>query len=120
VNKSQQGKTGEEEACRFLQSQGYKLLARNYRTRHAEIDIIARDRDCLCFVEVRSKHDCGFGSPEESVDRKKRHRVALAATQYLKDNKLLDAKARFDVVAICAEPAEIKLYKNAFELEEES
>jgi len=116
VNKSLLGTQSEEAAARFLRSRGYRLLQRNYRTRFAEIDIIARDGDTLCFVEVRSKNTPGF-EPAESIDLRKRRKIGRAAVQYLKEHDLLDHRARFDVV--CVRDGQGQLIKDAFDLEED-
>lgn len=113
------GRAGEERAVRFLESAGYRIVARNYRALGAEIDIIARHRDVICFVEVRSRNTRAFGSSAESVTRDKRARISRAAVQYLKEKGFLERKARFDVVCIdgAGEPSGIRLITNAFELE---
>lgn len=116
MNKSLLGAQSEEIAARFLRSRGYRLVLRNYRARFGEIDIIARDGDTLCFVEVRSKNAPGF-DPAESIDARKRRRIGRAAVQYLKENGLLEHPARFDVVCIRGGAGE--LIKNAFDLEED-
>jgi putative endonuclease len=114
------GCQGEEEAVRFLKHKGYKILARNYRTRFAEIDIIARDKDALCFVEVKTRLSGCFGEPEEAIDKRKQSKISLAAMFFLKENGLLDARARFDVVSVRSFKGtwKIELLKNAFEIEE--
>ncbi|MGE5308374.1 MAG: YraN family protein [Deltaproteobacteria bacterium] len=116
MNRSQQGREGEERASRFLEEQGYRIVRRNYRTRSAEIDIIADDRGTTCFVEVRSKGSDAYGSAEESITRAKRRKISAAAVQYLKETGKLDSSARFDVVSISGTAAP-ELFKNAFELE---
>jgi putative endonuclease len=69
--KKDKGKIGEDIAVKFLSRKGYKILKRNYRYGHGEIDIIAMDKDVLIFVEVRMKFSDKFGSPEDSVTIKK-------------------------------------------------
>lgn len=118
-NKRVLGSTGEDGAARFLGAQGYAIVRRNYRTRFAEIDIIALDKGVICFVEVRSRSLEGFEAAGESVDGLKRRRLTLAATQYLKEQGKLEARARFDVVLVSTAGArpEYKLIQNAFEPE---
>ena len=94
------GESGEEMACRELGARGYAILARRYRTRHGEIDIIARDADTIVFVEVRVKTTAEFGSAAESVTPWKQRRVVAMAVDYLARNRLTDRPCRFDVVAI--------------------
>lgn len=113
------GAKGEEDAVSFLQSQGYKILHRNYRNRFGEIDIIASDKDILCFVEVKTRRSSKFGAPQEALSKFKISRISKAALGFLKERKFLDREARFDVVSIvCAEDS-VKpcLIKNAFELD---
>jgi putative endonuclease len=113
------GKSGENEALVFLKKNGYKILVSNYRTRLGEVDIIARDRDTFCFIEVKARRTLCCGSGAEAVSRLKQRQIAKAALQYLKENSLWDRKARFDVVSILFEGAQAKtqLIKNAYELD---
>lgn len=114
------GKKGEKIAISYLRKQGYKIIETNYKTRLGEIDIIADDKDCISFVEVRSKNSLSFGLPEETIIRKKQEQVSKLALAYIKRYNLEDRSARFDVVSIqdidSPEP-QIKLIKNAFELD---
>lgn len=114
------GKKGEELARSFLKKQGYRIIEKNFRTRHGEIDIIARDNDCISFVEVRSSSADNFGLPEVSIGRRKQSHVSKVALMYIKRKRLEDKNCRFDV--ICIEDAnsaspKIRLIKNAFELD---
>ncbi len=113
------GKTGEELAASLLKENGYKILARNFKTRIGEIDIIARDKDTISFVEVKTRHSDKFGLPQEAISSSKQRQISKAALVYLKDNNLLNKKARFDVVSILFSGKEPKmdLIKDAFELE---
>lgn len=112
------GDSGEESAVGLLQAQGYKILARNYRAGSAEIDIIARDKDTFCFIEVKARNSDRFGLPEEAVSVFKQRRISRVALVFLKENKLLDKKARFDVISLLYSESGIKadLIKNAFDL----
>ena len=113
------GKTGEELAASLLKENGYKILARNFKTKIGEIDIIARDKDTISFVEVKTRHSDKFGLPQEAISRPKQRQISKAALAYLKYNNLLNKKARFDVVSILFSGKEPKmdLIKDAFELE---
>jgi len=113
------GKCGEEIAVDFLKEQGYKIIARNYKSRFGEIDIIARDKDTLCFVEVKTRHSDKYGLPEEAVTRLKQRQIAKSALSFLKARALLDKKARFDVVSIiyAKDNPKRELIKDAFELD---
>ena len=105
---------GEERAARFLVKHGLDLLARNYRTRLGEIDLIARDGATLVFVEVRLRKDARFGGAVESITARKRQRIAAAAHQYLMRLQRVPA-CRFDVV--CIEGGEPRWIRGAFTLD---
>ena len=112
------GKNGETLAAEFLKKQGYKVLYRNYKTKLGEIDIIAEDKDTLCFIEVKTRQSEKFGLPQEAVAWRKQAQVSKAALIFLKEKKLWDKKARFDVVAVLSNDkvVEFDLIKDAFEL----
>ncbi|MDP2940785.1 MAG: YraN family protein [Candidatus Omnitrophota bacterium] len=114
------GKKGEDIALGFLKKNGYSIIQRNYRTKLGEIDIIAKDKDTLCFIEVKSRSSCGHGLPQESVFKLKQGQISKAALAYLKEKNLLDKRARFDVVSVLYADGEtrIEIIKNAFELDE--
>ncbi len=94
------GKKNEEEASSFLESQGYLILFRNYKTRFAEIDIIAREKNTICFVEVKFRSCERFGLAQEAVTQAKQVKITKAALSFLQENNLLESHSRFDVVAI--------------------
>jgi putative endonuclease len=112
------GLAAEERACGHLAGEGFAVLERNFRAPGGEIDIVARRGDLLVFVEVRSREDSGFGSPEETVDRRKRLRVVAAARRYL-STAPPDSwrEARFDVIAVEGEgeTASLRHYPAAFD-----
>jgi len=114
------GKSGEELAVALLKDNGYKILARNYKTRLGEIDVVACDRDTVCFVEVKTRHSDTCGLPQEAVQGFKQRQIAKVALAYLKENNLFHKKARFDVVSVIYSEDEPKLdlFKNAFDLDE--
>ena len=112
------GRRGEEVAERYLVSLGYRILERRYRTRTAEIDMIAEDGDTLVFVEVKTRSSLAFGRPAEAVDGRKRARIAGAATVYLARRGAAARSCRFDVVEVLeaeAAPPRIRLIRDAFE-----
>ena len=115
------GRQGEAAARDFLGKKGYHILRSNYRTRFGEIDIIARDKDTLCFIEVKTRHQDRFGTAAESVILPKQKKIYKAAAKFLKENNLFDHKARFDVVTItyAKDRLEPELIKNAFVLDNE-
>lgn len=113
------GKSGEEAATNFLKENGYKILVRNYKTKLGEVDIIALDKDTLCFIEVKTRYSLKFGSPLEAVSKFKQRQISKAALKFLKENNLLNKRARFDVVSVIYsdEVPKLDLVKNAFELD---
>ena len=114
------GKAGEESAVKFLENNGYRILERNFRNRFGEIDIIARDKDTLCFIEVRSRSSDFYGQPFETVIARKQRKIAKLAFSYLFKRKIaFDIKARFDVVSAVPDKngvLQIEIIKNAFEV----
>lgn len=114
------GSHGEKKALVFLKKKGFVILARNYKTKLGEIDIIARDKDTLAFIEVKTRQANTFGSGFEAVIKPKQKAMAKAALTYLKEKNLLQKKARFDVISILFPPqgeTRIDLLENAFELD---
>lgn len=94
------GRHGEDLAGAVLTNRGYAILARRYRTRHGEIDIIARHREAIVFVEVKARRWEQCGAPVEAITPAKRRRIAVVATDYLADRGWLDVACRFDVVSV--------------------
>ena len=113
------GAAAEGKAAEYLLRNGYELITRNYRCRLGEIDIIARDGDTICFIEVKARVSQAQGLPQEAVGDRKQRQISKAALVFLKENKLLEHKARFDVVSIDGGLGDtrIGLIKNAFELD---
>lgn len=93
------GRKGEDLARDYLKKKGYKILEQNYRTRYAEIDIVAQEKDVLVIVEVRTKIGEQFGSPEETIDWRKRARLKRNAISYA-SYKRWDKLYRIDAVCI--------------------
>jgi putative endonuclease len=111
------GRRGEDLACRFLEEKGYHIIARNYRTRTGEVDIIARDGAALVFVEVKTRGSKRFGHPFEAVTFRKRQQLTRVALEYISRNAHYDQEARFDVVGIITEGGDkIELIRNAFDI----
>jgi len=100
MKRQQLGATGENLARHFLKRKGYKIIDTNYRCREGEIDIIARKKDCLVFIEVRTKASTDFGSPEESVTFAKRDKLISSALTYLSEHQGLPESWRIDFVAV--------------------
>jgi putative endonuclease len=94
------GREAEDLAAAFLAERGCEVIARNHRIRRGEVDLVCREGDVLCFVEVRSRTSEAQGGPEETVGRVKARRVVAAATDWAVRNGGLDRAIRFDVVAV--------------------
>lgn len=94
------GDSGEQLAKEYLKKNGYKILKTNYKTNIGEIDIIAKQKDFIVFVEVKTRKNDYFGLPREAVNSFKQQKIRQVATQYIKFNKLFDASCRFDVIEI--------------------
>jgi len=94
------GKTGEDLACAELRRRGYAILARRYRTRLGELDIVAREGDTLVFVEVKARATLRFGHPGEAVGWRKQRQLVLMARDFLARSCLWRVPCRFDVVAV--------------------
>lgn len=93
------GKEGEEQAARYLEKKGYRVLKRNFRCPVGEIDIIAKDGRAFVFVEVKTRAEDLFGLPEEAVDTRKQKKMKQAALYYLMRLKK-EPPARFDIISI--------------------
>lgn len=94
------GRRAEELVAGYLSQRGWQVLQRNYRCRWGEVDLVARDGDCLVFVEVRAKRGDAFGTPLESITAKKMARLRSTAETYLQENGLADRSWRIDVAAL--------------------
>jgi putative endonuclease len=118
TDKKELGKKGEELALRFLKKNGYQIIERNYICKMGEMDIIAREKDTLVFIEVKTRTSTAFGLPQLAVNASKQRQMSKVALNFLKEKKLEEAKARFDVVAILLGPQgeEIELIRDAFDL----
>ncbi len=93
------GEKGEEIACRYLLSKSYKILERQWRFKHKEVDIIAQHNNTLVFVEVKTRTSNYWGNPEEFVLKSKQKYMINAAEKYI-ETKDIDMEARFDITAI--------------------
>jgi putative endonuclease len=117
LRRQQLGKSGEDLAVEELERRGYAIVARRYRTRYGEIDIVAEDGDTLVFVEVKARATAEFGTAAEAVTRHKQRKVIAMATDYLARLEGLNRRCRFDVVAI--DDAEscprVVIYPDAFD-----
>jgi len=100
MNRQELGRLGEKLAQKFLKKKGYRIKETNFRCRAGEIDIVAQQKDYLIFVEVRSKSNLDFGSPEESITQSKKQKLTASALTYISTHQGLPSSWRIDVVAI--------------------
>ncbi|MEQ1870276.1 MAG: YraN family protein [Vicinamibacterales bacterium] len=116
--RQQLGKSGEDLACDEITRRGYVILARRYRRRGGEIDIIARDGPTVVFIEVKTRTGRNYGDGGEAVNYLKRRRLAAIALDFLSRERLTHAPCRFDVVSIdVSTPSPgIEFYQNAFDV----
>jgi len=115
------GRSGEDMAVSYLQRRGYTVLARNYRQRFGEIDVVAEKGDTLVFVEVKTRRNDRYGSPLEAVDQRKQRKLARMAQDYISRHNMEDRAARFDVLAVYIlgdSRHEIEHIRDAFEVQE--
>ena len=94
------GKFGEDCAAKFLEAKGYKIVARNFRIRSAEIDIIAQKDGVLVFIEVKARSSIRHGLPVEAVTLRKQKKIIKAAGVFLQNENFTEYACRFDVVEI--------------------
>lgn len=115
LSRADRGARAEALAAEFLRGQGLVLVARNFRTRQGEIDLIARDRDVLVFVEVRLRSRSAFGGAAASITSAKRTRLTLAARAYLAQ-LAHEPPCRFDAVLLDGlDPTRIAWERNILE-----
>jgi putative endonuclease len=111
------GRKGERLACRYLLRHGYDILARRYRARRGEVDLIAFEGDILAFIEVKTRATREFGDPWEFVGWEKQQSLRLAGEEFIARYDLGGYCYRFDVVDVVVRGSgapEITLYRNAF------
>ncbi len=94
------GKQGEDLACLELARRGHRILARRYRTRFGEIDIVSEQEETTVFVEVKARRSGRYGAAAEAIPFWKRRRIGAMALDYLAWTGRVDGRCRFDVVAI--------------------
>ncbi|MFC2158096.1 YraN family protein [Acidobacteriota bacterium] len=112
------GRSGERTAEIFLRKLGYSILEKGFRFLRGEIDIIAREADCIVFVEVKTRSEEEFGFAEESIGQEKQKQIRKTAEGYLFLNSFQDRECRFDVISVITDKNKdflIRHFKNAFE-----
>lgn len=114
------GRRGEALAARYLEQQGYRILARNARTPYGELDLVALQGDEVVFVEVKARTTLAFGWPEEAITPAKAQRLAQAALTWLAEHPEHGPAWRVDVIAVLffadAQPPEVRHYRDILAL----
>jgi putative endonuclease len=94
------GATGEQAAVTFLESRGWTVVARNFRTREGELDVVAQRNDLVAFIEVKTRRSRRFGRPAEAVTLIKQDRIRTLARRWLNQSGLHARVLRFDVIEV--------------------
>lgn len=94
------GDKGEQSAASYLSKLGYAIIATKYRTKTGEIDIIAKDKDCLVFVEVKTRRSTIYGFPAEAVNFRKQQKIINTALCFLNQRGITDCACRFDILEV--------------------
>ncbi|NCO63952.1 MAG: endonuclease [Flavobacteriales bacterium] len=115
ANHNELGKKGEQLAVDFLLKNGYEIMERNYRFDKAEVDIIAKIKDVLAIIEVKTRSTIDFGNPQDFVKPKQIQRLVKAVDEYVTVNGL-EVEVRFDIIAIVKQGSHyhIEHLENAF------
>ena len=114
MNRRAVGTEGEQAARAYLEARGCEILAMNYRRPTGEIDIVARQRGRVLFVEVKRRGSLRYGRPSEAVNAAKRAHLARTALLFLQEHRLSDAPVRFDVIELL--DGELRHIENAFDV----
>ena len=109
------GKEGEDEAVRYLETKGYRICHRNWRSGRKELDIVAEHQGELIVVEVRTRRNQTYGTPEESISEAKIRRIVSSADAYVRKFRI-DLPVRFDILSLTgiAKPLKIEHIEDAF------
>lgn len=100
MNKRETGKKKEELACKYLEGKGYHILETNYYCRYGEVDIIAREKKDIVFVEIKYRNGNKYGEGAEAVNHSKQRKLSMCMLHYLNAKELADYNLRFDVIGI--------------------
>lgn len=116
------GSGGEIAACQYLECNNYTIVDKNFTCKSGEIDIIAKDKNYLVFIEVKTRKSNDYGYPSEFVNRSKQQKIIKTAEYYLMLRNIKNYEARFDVIEVISNKKDgktnienINLIKNAFE-----
>jgi putative endonuclease len=114
------GNCGENIAEKYMKNLGYFILEKNFRCKIGEIDIIAKDKDYIVFVEVKSRFGVMYGTPSEAVNKSKQYKIYKTAQMYILKKKLFCSNFRFDVIEVIFnsqnDTYSIRLIKDAFQI----
>ena len=113
MDKRSAGRQGEDRACEALKKGGLKIIERNFSCPFGEIDIIAREKKTLVFVEVKARASQDYGEPSEAVTRTKRRRILRTAEVYMQKHDWDDKPVRFDIVEVL--PQDVRHIRDAFD-----
>ena len=100
MQKNIYGKRSEIIAANYLKKKGYKILETNYKNKVGEIDIIAKDKDYIVFIEVKARMSQAFGHPFEAIDERKQQKIHAVASLYMVKNHKYGSLCRFDAISI--------------------
>jgi putative endonuclease len=114
MNKKKLGKTGECKIADYLTYKGWKILEKNFRHNRKEVDIIARKKSLIIFVEVKTRRNEKFGKGLEAVDVNKRNNIISVARYYLRSKNLMNCNVRFDVASLDGNA--VSYIENAFQI----
>lgn len=111
------GQEGEDWATQFLNGIGFAILGRNWRFKQLELDIIAREKDTIVFVEVKTRTTNLHGEPSSAVTQKKQSKLARAAQTWISVNDCWQHPCRFDIICLVGSPSDfhVEHYRNAFD-----
>lgn len=114
MEKRKIGQKGEEQARKYLEEKGYKILAKNYLKRSGEIDLIAYDpvEDEYVFIEVKTRSNLNFGYPEEAIDENKLNKIVTTAEQWFDEEEINNPEWRIDIIAVEDNARKITHLKN--------
>lgn len=107
MDRRARGVSGEDQAAAWYLANGYEVVARNWRCRLGELDLVVRDGSTFVFVEVKSRASDRFGTGAEAITREKRQRIRHLAARFVEDSPVRPATIRFDVVAILGDELEV-------------
>jgi putative endonuclease len=103
------GATGEQAAVTFLEARGWTVVARNFRVREGELDVVVRRHDVVAFVEVKTRRSRRFGRPAEAVTDRKQARIRSLARRWLHENNVHARVVRFDVIEVDERGGELRI-----------